>query len=130
MVQLVATIEKISQEGRSSKSIAASLKKLEDEVNRQSKELRDLKNMIGGAKKGSLSPTKSKMGRALDGHAWKLIDILRENKGNYNNNEIVDLLGLNKTTVIGVMKRAAALDPDHLRLTRGKRRKITLAYLP
>jgi hypothetical protein len=37
MVQLVATIEKISQEGRSSQSIAASLKMLEDEVNRQSK---------------------------------------------------------------------------------------------
>jgi hypothetical protein len=86
--------------------------------------------MIGGVKRGSLPPTKSKVGRALDGHAWKLIDILRENKCNYNTNEIVDLLGLNKTTVIGVMKRAAALDPDHLRLTRGKRRKITLAYLP
>jgi hypothetical protein len=129
MVQLVATIEKISQEGRSSQSIAASLKKLEDEVNRPSKELRDLENMIG-AKKSSLPPTKSKKGRALDGHAWKLIDILRKNHSNYTTNEIVNLLGPNKTTVIGVMKRAAALEPDHLRLTRGKRRKITLAYLP
>jgi hypothetical protein len=130
MVQLVTAIEKISQEGSpSSQSIAASLKNLEDEVNRQSKELRDLKNIIG-AKKGSSPPTKSKRGRALDGHAWELIDIIRENQSNYNTNEIVNLLGLNKTTVIGVMKRAAALEPDHLKLTRGKRRKIFLEYVP
>jgi hypothetical protein len=32
--------------------------------------------------------------------------------------------------VISVMKRAVALDPDHLKLTRGKRRKINLAYVP
>jgi hypothetical protein len=40
------------------------------------------------------------------------------------------MLGLNKTTVISVMKRAIALDPDHLKMTTGKRRKLYLAYVP
>jgi hypothetical protein len=39
-IQLVATIQKMSQEGISGKSEAALLKKLEDQVSRQSRELR------------------------------------------------------------------------------------------
>ncbi len=38
--------------------------------------------------------------------------------------------GLNKTTVISVMKRALDLDPKHVRMTQGKRRKLYLAYVP
>jgi hypothetical protein len=40
------------------------------------------------------------------------------------------MLGLNKTTVISVMKRAVDMDPSHVKLTQGKRRKLFLAYIP
>ena len=39
------------------------------------------------------------------------------------------MLGLNKTTVINVMKRAVDLDP-RVKLTQGKRRKLYLTYIP
>lgn len=54
---------------------------------------------------------------------------MSERPGEYTTAELVDMLGLNKTTVISVMKRAAELDPRHVRLTHGKRRKLTLTYL-
>jgi uncharacterized membrane protein len=127
MVQMVTTIEKISQEGLSAQSNMALLKKLEDQVNRQSKELRDLKAEIMGGKR--ILPPTEKKSKALDGHAWNLIDILSKRQGSCTTNELVDMLGLNKTTVISVMKRAVALDPDHLKLTAGKRRKLSLAYV-
>ena len=128
MVQMVTTIEKISQEGLSAQSNMALLKKLEDQVNGQSKELRDLKGELMAAKGISL-PTEKKS-KALDGHAWNLIDLLSKKQGSYTTNELVMMLGLNKTTMISVMKRAVALDPDHLKLTEGKRRKLSLAYVP
>jgi hypothetical protein len=128
MIRLVTTIEKISQEGLSARSNVALLKKLEDQVNRQSKELRDLKAELIGGKR--ISPPIEKKSKALDGHAWSLIDLLSKKQGGYTTNELVEILGLNKTTVITVMKRAAALDPDHLKLTAGKRRKLSLAYVP
>jgi uncharacterized membrane protein len=128
MIQLVTTIEKMSQEGLSAQSNVALLKKLEDQVNRQSGELRDLKAELMGGK--GVSPPVEKKSRALDGHAWNLIDLLSKKQGSYTTNELVEMLGLNKTTVITVMKRAVALDPDHLKLTKGKRRKLSLAYVP
>ena len=128
MVQLATTIEKMSQESLSTQGNLALLKKLEDQVNRQSKELRDLKVELMAGKR--ISPPIEKKSKALDGHAWNLIDILSKKHGSYTTNELVEILGLNKTTVINVMKRAVALDPDHLKLTRGKRRKINLAYVP
>ena len=128
MVQLVTTIEKISQEGQSAQSNAALLKKLEDKVYRQSKELRDLKVELMAGKR--ISPSIEKKSKALDGHAWNLIDLLSKKQGSYTTNELVEMLGLNKSTVITVMKRAVALDPDHLKLTKGKRRKLSLAYVP
>jgi len=129
MIQLVTTIEKISQEGLSAQSNMALLKKLEDQVNSQSKELRDLKVELTGGKRIS-PPTEGKKSKALDGHAWNLIDLLSKKQGTCTTNELVEMLGLNKTTVITVMKRAVALDPDHLKLTAGKRRKLYLAYVP
>jgi hypothetical protein len=39
------------------------------------------------------------------------------------------MLGLNKTTVISVMKRAHELDPVHVKMTQGKRRKLYLSYV-
>jgi hypothetical protein len=128
MIQLVSTIEKISQEGLSARSNAALLKKLEDQVNRQSRELRDLKGELIAGKR--ISPPIEKKSKALDGHAWSLIDLLSKKQGSYATNELVEMLGLNKTTVINVMKRAVALDPDHIKMTKGKRRKLSLTYVP
>jgi len=128
MIRLVTTIEKISQEGLSAQSNVALLKKLEDQANRQSKELRDLKVELMGGKR--ILPPIEKRSKALDGHAWNLIDLLSKKQGGYTTNELVEMLDLNKTTVITVMKRAVALDPDHLKLTAGKRRKLSLAYVP
>jgi len=128
-IQLVSTIEKISQEGLSAESNAALLRKLEDQVNRQSKELRDLKAELMAGKRIS-PPIETQKSKALDGHAWNLIDLLSKKQGSCTTNELVEMLGLNKTTVITVMKRAVALEPDHLKLTAGKRRKLYLAYIP
>jgi predicted transcriptional regulator len=129
MIQLVTTIEEISQEGLSAQSKVVLLKKLEDQVNRQSKELRDLKVELEAAKRIS-PPVRKRKGKALDGHAWNLIDLLSKEQGSYTTNELEEMLGLSKVTVINVMKRAVALDPDHLKLTRGKRRELNLAYVP
>jgi len=129
MIQLVTTIEKISQETLSPQSNVALFKKLEDQVNRQSKELRDLKAELMAAKRIS-PPIETQKSKALDGHAWNLIDLLKKKQGSFTTNELVEMLGLNKTTVISVMKRAVALDPDHLKMTAGKRRKLYLAYVP
>ena len=129
MIQLVTTIEKISQETLSPQSNLALLKKLEDQVSRQSKELRDLKaELMAG--KGISPPAEKQKSKALDSHAWDLIDMLKKKQGSCTTNELVEMLGLNKTTVISVMKRAIALDPDHLKMTTGKRRKLYLAYVP
>jgi len=129
MVQLVTTIEQMSPEGISAQSNVALLKKLEDQVNRQSKELRDLKaELMAG--KGISPPIEKQKSKALDGHARNLIDLLSKKQGSYTTNELVEILGLNKTTVITVMKRAVALDPNHLKMTSGKRRKLYLAYIP
>ena len=115
--------------GLSAQSNVALLKKLEDEVNRQSKELRDLKaELMPG--KGISPPIEKQKSKALDGHAWNLIDLLSKKQGTCTTNELVEMLGLNKTTVITVMKRAVALDPEHLKMTKGKRRKLHLAYVP
>jgi uncharacterized membrane protein len=129
MVQMVTTIEKMSQESLSAQSNAALLKKLEGQVDRQSKELRDLKAELMAGKRIP-APIKKQKSKALDGHAWNLIDLLSKKQGSCTTNELVEMLGLNKTTVISVMKRAVALDPDHLKLTKGKRRKLSLAYVP
>jgi len=109
-------------------SYKALFKKLEDQVNRQSKELRDLKGVLKAGKR--ISPPIEKKSKALDGHAWNLIDLLSKKQGSYATGEQVEILGLNKTTVITVLKRAVALNPDHLKLTAGKRRKLSLAYVP
>jgi len=68
-------------------------------------------------------------GRALDNHARTLIEIMAERPGRYTTSELVDMLGLNKTTVISVMKRALELDPKHVKMNQGKRRKLYLAYV-
>jgi hypothetical protein len=126
MIQLVATIEKISQEALSAQSNVALLKKLEDQVNRQSRELRDLKAFLAGKR---ISPPIGKKSKALDAHAWELIDLLSKKEGSYTTNELLQMLGMNKTTVISIMKRAVELDPEHVKMTHGKRRKLSLEYV-
>jgi hypothetical protein len=127
-VQLFNAIEKMSQEGLSAQSNTALLKKLEDQVNRQSRELRDLKAVLAG--KEISPPIERPKSKALDGHAWELIDLLSKKQGSYTTNELVETLGMNKTTVINVMKRALELDPEHVKMTHGKRRKLSLTYVP
>lgn len=75
--------------------------------------------------------TAPREGKALDKHARTLIDLMAESPNNrYTTNELVDMLGLNKTTVIRVMKRAVELDPQHVKMSQGKRRKLLLTYVP
>jgi hypothetical protein len=107
-------------------SNTALLKKLEDQVNRHSRELRDLKAELMGGKEAAPTEKKSK---ALDGHARNLIDHLSEEQGRYTTSELVEKLGLNKTTVISVMKRAVELAPDRVKMTQGKRRKLYLEHV-
>jgi hypothetical protein len=129
MIQLVTTIEKMSQASLFSQEDADSLKRLEEKINRQSRDLRALKMELESAKRTS-PPIEKHRRKALDGHAWNLIDLVSKKQGSYTADEIMDMLDLSKTTVISVMKRAVALDPDRLKLTRGERRKLSLAYVP
>jgi hypothetical protein len=101
-IQLVTTIEKMPHEGLCLQRNAALLKKLEDQVSRRSRELRDLKVELTAGKRIS-PPIERPKSKALDGHAWNLIDILSKRQGSYTTNELVEMLGMNKTTVISVI---------------------------
>lgn len=129
MMTLVLAIEKISNELNAKQTDVDLLGRLIDQVDRLSKEVADLKSQVK-AKQGRLAPVQeqgSSESKALDGHARSLIGIIRERPGRYTTSELVDMLGLNKTTVISVMKRAVELDPK-VKLTQGKRRKLYLTY--
>ena len=131
MITLVSAIEKMSNELNARQTDVDLLGRLIDQVDRLSKDVADLKSQLK-AKQGRQSPAQelgSSEGKALDGHAKSLIDIVSERPGRYTTSELVDMLGLNKTTVINVMKRAVDLDP-RVKLTQGKRRKLYLTYIP
>jgi DNA-binding transcriptional regulator GbsR (MarR family) len=64
--------------------------------------------------------------KALDGHAWDLVGLLSKKEGCYTTNGLVQMLGMSKTAVINVMKLAEELDPEHTKMTKGKRRKLYL----
>ena len=132
MVTLIAAIEKMSGELGSKKNDVDLLGRLIDQVDRLSKEVADLKSQLR-ARQGRAMPAPEQNagdGKALDNHARSLIDIIAERPGRYTTSELVDMLGLNKTTVISVMKRALDLDPKHVKMTQGKRRKLYLSYVP
>jgi hypothetical protein len=132
MVMLVSAIERISKELDSKQSDVELLGRLIDQVDRLSKEVADLKSQFR-ARQGRTVPVPEPNGgdgKALDNHARSLIDIMAERPGRYTTSELVDMLGLNKTTVISVMKRALELDPKHVKMSQGKRRKLYLAYVP
>ncbi len=132
MIALVTAIDKISTELGSKQNDVELLGRLIDQVDRLSKEVADLKSQIK-ARQGRSAPAQEQStseGKALDNHAKTLIDIITERPGRYTTSELVDMLGLNKTTVISVMKRAVDMDPKHVKMTQGKRRKLYLAYVP
>jgi len=131
MIALVLAIDKISRDLDAKQIDVDLLGRLIDQVDRLSKDVADIKSQLK-AKQGRQSPIQeqgSSESRALDGHAMSLIDIISERPGRYTTSELVDMLGLNKTTVISVMKRAVDLDP-RVKLTQGKRRKLYLTYIP
>jgi DNA-binding MarR family transcriptional regulator len=132
MVILVSAIEKICKDLNAKQSDVDLLGRLIDQVDRLSKEVADLKSQLRArqGRPAQIQETNSSEGKALDNHARSLIDIMAERPGRYTTSELVDMLGLNKTTVISVMKRALELDPMHVKMSQGKRRKLFLAYVP
>ena len=131
MILLVSAMEKISQEMDSKQSDIDLIGRLIDQVDRLSKEVSDLKSQFR-ARKGRAAPVEevsSGERTALDKHARSLIDIMMERPGIFTTNELVDMMGLNKTTVINVMKLAHELDPMHVKMSQGKRRKLYLSYV-
>ena len=132
MVMLVSAIERISKELDSKQNDVELLGRLIDQVDRLSKDVADLKSQLR-TRQGRVAPVPEQNGgegKALDNHARSLIDIMAERPGRYTTSELVDMLGLNKTTVISVMKRALEIDPKHVKMSQGKRRKLYLAYVP
>ena len=79
MMTLVMAIEKMSSELNAKHTDVDLLGRLIDQVDRLSKELADLKSQVK-AKQGRLVPVQEQgfsEGKALDGHARSLIDIIR-----------------------------------------------------
>ena len=132
MIALITAMDKISTELGSKQHDVELLGRLIDQVDRLSKDVADLKSQLK-ARQGRVAPAQEQSvseSKALDNHARTLIDIITERPGRYTTSELVDMLGLNKTTVISVMKRAVDLDPKHVKISQGKRRKLYLAYVP
>ena len=132
MILLVSAMERVSKEMDSKQSDVELIGRLIDQVDRLSKDVADIKSQLR-TRQGRSAPvpeSASGDGKALDIHARSLIDIIEERPGRYTTSELVDMLGLNKTTVISVMKRAHDLDPVHVKMAQGKRRKLYLSYVP
>lgn len=130
LILLVSAMDKLYNDANSKQSNVELIGRLIDQVDRLSKEVSDLKSQIRARQVRAISveETSSGDGKALDNHARSLIDIMEERPGRYTTSELVDMLGLNKTTVISVMKRAHEIDPMHVKMTQGKRRKLYLSY--
>lgn len=122
MIMLVSAIDRMSKDLDSKKSDVELLGRLIDQVDRLSKEVSDLKSQLRTrqARSSATAVSGPGEGRALDNHARSLIDIMAEKPGRYTTSELVDILGLNKTTVISVMKRALELDPKHVKMSQGR----------
>lgn len=129
MIELITAVNRLTESAGYGRDVEL-LGRLIDQVDRLSKEVADLKTQLRARHARASKDLEHSEGRAIDRHARALIEIMSERPGEYTTAELIDMLGLNKTTVISVMKRAAELDPRHVRLTHGKRRKLTLTYLP
>ena len=130
LILMVSAMDKLYNEANSKQNNVELIGRLIDQVDRLSKEVSDLKSQIRTrqVRAAPVEETSSGDGKALDNHARSLIDIMEERPGRYTTSELVDMLGLNKTTVISVMKRAHEIDPMHVKMTQGKRRKLYLSY--
>jgi len=132
MIGLIMAVENMSGMLSMKQQDVDLLGRLIDQVDHLSKEVSDLKSQMKTRQtRSSVSRTpKVSEGNALDNHTETLIDLMKERPGRYTTSELVEMLGLNKTTVISVMKRAVDMDPSHVKLTQGKRRKLYLSYIP
>jgi len=130
MMALVLAVENMSEMLSSKQRDVEILGRLIEQVDHLSREVADLKSQIKSRQLRSDQAQTIRDSNALDKHAKALIEILIERPGRYATGELVDMLGLNKTTVINAMKRAEKLDPRRIKLTQGKRRKLFLAYIP
>jgi hypothetical protein len=130
MVALVLAVENLSEELGNQQRNVEILGRLVERVDHLSKEVADLKSQIRTRQPRKAPLERVHDGNALDNHANTLIELMGERPGKYTTSEIIEMLGLNKTTVISAMKRAVELDPLHMKLTQGKRRKLYLAYTP
>ena len=132
MVGLIMAVENMSNMLTNKQQDVDLLGRLIDQVDHLSKEVADLKGQIKARQTRTAinRSQKGSEGSALESHTKTLIDLMKERPGRYTTSELVDMLGLNKTTVINVMKRAVDMDPAHVKLTQGKRRKLYLSYTP
>jgi hypothetical protein len=133
MVTLVTALDKMFNDISLKQRDVELLGRLVEQVDRMSKEVADLKSQFKARQMRAVAvpeQTTPGEGKALDKHARALIDLMAERPNRYTTNELVDMLGLNKTTVISVMKRAMELDPRHVKMSQGKRRKLFLTYIP
>jgi len=132
MIGLIMAVENISNMLSMKQQDVDLLGRLIDQVDHLSKDVADLKSQMKTRQTRSSATRIQKVreGNAMENHTSALIDLLKERPGRYTTNELVDMMGLNKTTVITVMKRAAEKDPSHVKLTQGKRRKLYLSYIP
>lgn len=132
MMGLIMAVENMSDMISTKQQNVDLLGRLIDQVDHLSKEVADLKSQMKTRQTRSTISRAPKVaeGNALDGHTEALIDLMKDRPGRYTTSDLVEMLGLNKTTVITVMKRAADMDPAHVKLTQGKRRKLYLSYVP
>jgi hypothetical protein len=133
LTELLVGMNKLSGYINSKQSDVALLGRLIDQVDRFSKELADLKSQTAVRQSHSSIPAQrrgTKENRPQDNHARALIEILKDRPGRHATQDLVDVMGLNKVTIIHLMKMAVAIDPVHVKLTQGKKRKFYISYVP
>jgi hypothetical protein len=133
LTELLVGMNRLSGYINSKQSDVALLGRLIDQVDSFSKELADLKSQMVVIQPHSSIPAQrrgTKKGKSLDNHTRALIEILKDRPGKYDTRDLMDMLGMHKNTVIRVMNRATEIDPVHIKLTRGKGRKLYLSYIP
>lgn len=64
----------------------------------------------------------------LDEHARLLIKMLSNAPGVYTVDDIMDMMSVGKPAAIKIIRRAVDLDPEHMKITTGSRKKIFVHY--
>lgn len=75
-------------------------------------------------KKGRKRGPKSR----LDEHARLLIKMLSNAPGVYTVDDIMEMMSVGKPAAIKIIRRAVDLDPEHMKITTGSRKKIFVHY--